>query len=73
MTVDLEIAYVQLRYRLLAWIPPDLGPFAGQRSSSLEILRFGAILYLKSLLPEPPARGIGYKLIAARLKCHILK
>jgi hypothetical protein len=69
--VDSEHTAVCIRYQLLSWV--------GQRSvesqSSIieQSICFGAIIYIKTLLPKPPVRGINYTVVLSNMKSTLLR
>ncbi len=69
-TVDLGSAIDNDRYRLLAWVEQDV--FEKQYSTFQQCIRYGAFLYLSTLLPRSPVRCVDYNIMKACLRSHIL-
>jgi hypothetical protein len=65
---DLESAAVHIRYRLLCCT--DQSEEHG--SVIQEAVRFGAILYIVTLIRKPSIRGIDYTVMLSTLKSHLL-
>lgn len=70
-TMDLESIAVHIRYQLLSWIDQS---FVNEQCSVIQqSLRFGAIIYIKTLLRKPSVRGIDYTVMLSSLRSHLLR
>jgi len=70
-SMDSEPTAVHIRYRLLSWIDPSS---AEEQSSVIQqSILFGAVIHIKTLLPEPPVRGIDYTVMISNLKRYLLR
>jgi hypothetical protein len=69
--VDLVPTASQISYRLLSWI--NQSSVKDQRSVIQQSVRFGAILYMETLLQRSSVRGIDYTVVLSSLKGHLLR
>jgi len=69
--LDLELTAVRVRYRLLSWNHSTSED--SQRSAINQSIRYGAILYIKTLVRSPSVRGIDYTNVLSRLRLHLSK
>lgn len=68
--VDLKSIAVDARYRLLAWT--DKSIFEEQYSAIQQCIRYGAVLYISTLLPKLSVRCVDYTVMQGCLRSYLL-